>query len=37
MRIKHQLVSQLIKDYYNFAHTENVGEDFAVKGSEFSI
>lgn len=37
MRIKHQLVSQLIKDYYNFAHTENEGKDFAVKGSELSI
>ncbi|BAQ61310.1 nucleoside-diphosphate-sugar pyrophosphorylase [Geminocystis sp. NIES-3708] len=37
MRIKHQLVSQLIKDYYNFADTENQREEFGVKASEFGI
>jgi hypothetical protein len=37
MRIKHQLVSQLIKDYYDFAHTENQVEQFSVRGSEFGV
>lgn len=37
MRIKHQLISQLIKDYYNFADTENQSEQFSIKGSEFGV
>ncbi len=37
MRIKHQLVSQLIKDYYDFAHTENHSTQFGVRGSELGV
>ncbi|MBL1211708.1 DUF1997 domain-containing protein, partial [Geminocystis sp. GBBB08] len=37
MRIKHQLVSQLIKDYYDFAHTTNQELQFEIQGSELGF